>query len=502
MGSVGSVQLSGASYESMPKSPAVSFLAKFAASTTPVLNHGHLATEGDQIGNYVLGQELDRGAFSSVVEAWTTEPAGVGEEGFRHVAIKVVSKESGGGSPVLPGSVGLPFQHTTSMNSLASVNTDFGSVGSNLGLGLSQSQQRIPSPAPISRGELSEPADSAQENLDREIAIWQRLRHPNVIRMVEVLDTEHATYIVSELADGGSLFQLLQLHPQGLPEKVAWILFRQIAEGLRYLHEDVAVCHGDLKLENVLLSLNPHIQGLDPREVHVNQLSRASLENLAGLESGALERIQVKIADFGMAEYIGNPLPPKSEAGIVAGTLPYLAPEMLRRNAANQGATHSPRSMSSPHLAQMAASGHERSPYERSPYERSPVGSFVKAASHQDFGPIITGAAGIGSSSNLSPSGAAASGQGATVSGAQDMWAAAVILFALLTGSLPFQDEFAPRLQMKIMRGQYDESLLSKRAVTLSAREVIKRCLQVRETERWNIRQLVESTWVSSGPSY
>jgi serine/threonine protein kinase len=76
-----------------------------------------------------------------------------------------------------------------------------------------------------------------------------------------------------------------------------------------------------------------------------------------------------------------------------------------------------------------------------------------------------------------------------------------VILFALLTGNLPFQDDFAPRLQMKIMRGMYDESLLGKRSVSLGARDVIKKCLQVKENERWTIRQLVDSTWLQQGPA-
>ncbi|KAK1923611.1 kinase-like domain-containing protein, partial [Papiliotrema laurentii] len=38
----------------------------------------------------------------------------------------------------------------------------------------------------------------------------------------------------------------------------------------------------------------------------------------------------------------------------------------------------------------------------------------------------------------------------------QDIWALGVILHALLTGRLPFVDSFDPRLQMKILRGQWE----------------------------------------------
>ncbi|KAI9003898.1 kinase-like domain-containing protein [Hyaloraphidium curvatum] len=479
LGSADGFPISAAAYESLQKSPAVSFLASFAESTLPTAE-GHLGIEGDQIGSYVLGRQLDRGAFSYVVEGWTVESGGIGDEGIRHVAIKVVPKESGGGSPVvavnasssfpqLPGSrlsprQHSPLQHSSSLSSLPDAAARSPAIP--IAPPSAPGSQRNPSPLSLAQ-HRSDP-ELAQESLDREIAIWQRLRHPNIVRMYEVLDTEHATYIVCELADGGSLYQLLQAHPQGIPERAAWLLFRQIAEGLRYLHEDVAVCHGDLKLENVLLRTSARIEGFRSPGTSTfdhGEHRRRLFCDIGDMAAQTMDRLQVKIGDFGLSEYIGNPAQHHND-GLLAGTLAYMAPELLRRGSSSPAV--SPR--------MLGAAGQERSPI------------LSKAASQPEL-------------SSLSPPNASGA-QPAVVTGAQDIWAAAVILFALLTGTLPFHDEFAPRLQLRILKGQYDEAALARRQVTLGARELIRRCLQLKEGERLTVRQLVEATWVQSGPSY
>ena len=71
---------------------------------------------------------------------------------------------------------------------------------------------------------------------------------------------------------------------------------------------------------------------------------------------------------------------------------------------------------------------------------------------------------------------------------AQDIWALGVILHALLTGRLPFVDQFDPRLQMKILRGAWEvPPWLGKEWV-----ECLKGCLDVNVQTRWDIRRIRE----------
>lgn len=56
------------------------------------------------------------------------------------------------------------------------------------------------------------------ERITREIKILKKVRHPNVIQLYEIIETEKELYMVMEFACGGELFDFIVRHTR-LSEK-------------------------------------------------------------------------------------------------------------------------------------------------------------------------------------------------------------------------------------------------------------------------------------------
>lgn len=134
--------------------------------------------------------------------------------------------------------------------------------------------------------------------LTREAEIGAKIRHPNVVSIVDVgLRDGGAPFLVMDLLRGGSL----EDHRRRFGE-MPWALdiLRGIAAGLRALH-DASVIHRDLKPSNVLMD-------------------------------GAVARI----CDFGIAKHPDDERSPFSRlttTGGVVGTTLYMAPETVAKAA-------------------------------------------------------------------------------------------------------------------------------------------------------------------------
>ncbi|KAG6017591.1 hypothetical protein E4U54_005838 [Claviceps lovelessii] len=131
----------------------------------------------------------------------------------------------------------------------------------------------------------------------REIQILQDCNHPNVVRLEEVVigddigRLDNSVFLVLEFVEH-DLKSILEDMPQPFLSSEVKRLLLQLTAGVSYLHENW-ILHRDLKTSNLLLN----------------------------------NRGQLKIADFGMARYVGDPPPPRLTQLVV--TLWYRAPELI-----------------------------------------------------------------------------------------------------------------------------------------------------------------------------
>jgi len=144
-----------------------------------------------------------------------------------------------------------------------------------------------------------------RDHLLREAQAASSLTHPNICTIYQVGKSGDEFYIVMELVDGQPLTALVGA--AGLPFEVLARYGVQIADALAHAH-DKGTLHRDLKGTNIFVT----------REG------------------------RVKILDFGLATRVGSDLlseVTRSYAALstsLVGTLPYMAPELLRGEAASQ----------------------------------------------------------------------------------------------------------------------------------------------------------------------
>lgn len=80
-----------------------------------------------------------------------------------------------------------------------------------------------------------------------------KLSHPNIIRIFDIFEENGTAYYVMEYCDGGSLLDLIKLHPNGIPEEQALTYIRQVASAVAYIHEK-KMNHLDIKPGNIVLN--------------------------------------------------------------------------------------------------------------------------------------------------------------------------------------------------------------------------------------------------------
>ena len=143
------------------------------------------------------------------------------------------------------------------------------------------------------------------KRLANEISVMQKIRHPNIVGLIDLKKTKSHCYLVMEFCNGGDLTgclrKYMEAHRKPFSEEIVQYLMRQIVSGLDALHSR-NILHRDLKLDNILICFNS-----DNDKKSLNML-----------------RANAKITDFGFATYLKQGL-----ATTVLGTPCNMDPSLL-----------------------------------------------------------------------------------------------------------------------------------------------------------------------------
>ncbi|KAL5994376.1 hypothetical protein ACLOJK_024426 [Asimina triloba] len=142
--------------------------------------------------------------------------------------------------------------------------------------------------------------DRVRNTFKKELALWQTLRHPNIVQFLGVLNHPDRLIFLTEYLPNGSLFDILRRKGRlDISTAVAYAL--DIARGMNYLHQHKphAIVHRDLTPRNVLQD-----------------------------EAGRL-----KVTDFGLSKIAQEKDAYRYKMTGGTGSYRYMAPEVYRRES-------------------------------------------------------------------------------------------------------------------------------------------------------------------------
>jgi serine/threonine protein kinase len=165
-------------------------------------------------------------------------------------------------------------------------------------------------------------SDEDRDRFVREARSVAQLRHPSIVSVHEVGESDGTPYLVSEFVEGITLADYLTAHRVSFED--ASQLIATLAETLQYAH-DQGVVHRDVKPSNIMLEKvqNPIPQNQNPQD------------NTDGKHGSATSDIRLwtpKLMDFGLAKRDAGEITMTMD-GQILGTPAYMSPEQARGDA-------------------------------------------------------------------------------------------------------------------------------------------------------------------------
>ncbi|KAB1281901.1 Serine/threonine-protein kinase DCLK2 [Camelus dromedarius] len=157
--------------------------------------------------------------------------------------------------------------------------------------------------------------------IENEVSILRRVKHPNIIMLVEEMETATELFLVMELVKGGDLFDAITSSTK-YTERDGSAMVYNLASALRYLHA-LSIVHRDIKPENLLVWLGTIIIIIIIIIITIIIIIIIIIITAWEVCEYPDGTKSLKLGDFGLATVVEGPL------YTVCGTPTYVAPEII-----------------------------------------------------------------------------------------------------------------------------------------------------------------------------
>lgn len=291
-----------------------------------------------------------------------------------------------------------------------------------------------------------------------EINVWKRLKHDNILPLIDHLETEHTIFCITDRISGGTLFELVsswglycaQNPDVHLIDRQAQRLgdiknfVTQIVNALMYMHQDLGIVHGDIKLENIL------VDNLDPNNLKMVLCDFGMSRTYSSRLSRKSSYKNYNEGILMMRSKSSNPSSRKPLIGSPTKHSRNLFQDDSKIGISNLFKHHGP-SLQSVHLESDLSLTSLCSWQQKYQIKEETHAEGIESnLPHSHIGSLP-----YASPELLSPS-------PPPLGPSADVWALGVLLYTMCVGRLPFQHPYEPRLRAIITAGKYAKDDLEK----------------------------------------